>query len=216
MVNRRWRNRVVATASAFVAAVAVTLSAAQTPRAQAQAPVPAVDLAGHRLWVVVFDTTSMEPDDLKRATTAALKWADATLTNDDVVTVQAITPARVQVLQAFTKDRSAVLEAILSLVAPGGRGISPAGGDAGGALSQSLQERLTFNNDMRWQALAKICEGVKAIPQKKSMLYFTAIVDRPGADNEVELRAVKDACNQANVAINSVNVSIVRAPFTQF
>jgi hypothetical protein len=39
-------------------------------------------------------------------------------------------------------------------------------------------------------------------------MYFTATHDRPGLDNQVELLATTDACNQARVTINTLDVHV--------
>ena len=45
-----------------------------------------------------------------------------------------------------------------------------------------------FNNDIRLRAMKTLAEALAPIEQKKSILYFSAGMQRSGQDNQVELR----------------------------
>jgi len=68
-----------------------------------------------------------------------------------------------------------------------------------------------FNNDVRLRALKTIAESLSSIEQKKSILYFSAGMQRSGQDNQVELRAAINAAVRANVAIYAVDTRGLQA-----
>jgi hypothetical protein len=65
---------------------------------------------------------------------------------------------------------------------------------------------------LRFRGLRTLCSGLQSIQQKKAIVLFTALRPRPGADNQVEVRAATDACNRANATINPIDVSATRGP----
>src|SRR5262249_23718035 len=43
-------------------------------------PLTSEEVAGHRLLTLVFDTSSMQPDDVQKAVDGAMKWVDEQMT----------------------------------------------------------------------------------------------------------------------------------------
>jgi hypothetical protein len=68
-----------------------------------------------------------------------------------------------------------------------------------------------FNNDIRLRALKALAETLSPIEQKKSILYFSAGMQRSGEDNQVELRAAINAAVRAHVAIYPVDTRGLQA-----
>ena len=68
-----------------------------------------------------------------------------------------------------------------------------------------------FNNDVRLRALKTLAETLAPIEQKKSILYFSAGMQRSGQDNQVELRAAINAAVRANVSIYPVDTRGLQA-----
>ena len=68
-----------------------------------------------------------------------------------------------------------------------------------------------FNNDVRLRALKALAETLAPIEQKKSILYFSAGMQRSGDDNQVELRAAINAAVRAHVAIYPVDTRGLQA-----
>jgi VWFA-related protein len=186
-------------------------------------PLTSEEVAGHRLLTLVFDTSSMEPDDVQKAVDGALKWVDQQMTPADLVAVTAINTS-LQVLTDFTSSKERV-RAVLS-------GLSSAEGTAFGAVDsstaatdaaaqtatddstsvdQSAQELDTFNNDVRLRALRTLADALQPIQQKKAIIYFSSGLQRSGTDNQVELRAAVNAALRANVSIYPVDARGLQA-----
>ena len=68
-----------------------------------------------------------------------------------------------------------------------------------------------FNNDVRLRALRALAETLAPIEQKKSILYFSAGMQRSGEDNQVELRAATNAAVRAHVSIYPVDTRGLQA-----
>ncbi len=68
-----------------------------------------------------------------------------------------------------------------------------------------------FNNDVRLRALKTLAEAMSTVEQKKSILYFSAGMQRSGQDNQVELRSAINAAVRANVAIYAVDTRGLQA-----
>src|SRR5262249_23805652 len=68
-----------------------------------------------------------------------------------------------------------------------------------------------FNNDIRLKALRALAETLAPIEQKKSILYFSAGMQRSGEDNQVELRSAINAANRAHVSIYPVDARGLQA-----
>src|SRR5580704_11912268 len=111
--------------TSFAVAVAVALglaclglmSPALRAERQGAAPPPAVapldadstpftakNLVGHHLWVIVFDRSSMQIEDIRRAAADAMAWANDKTPNVDVVAVAVINSTGLELLQDFTTD----------------------------------------------------------------------------------------------------------------
>src|SRR5262249_25104609 len=67
-------------------------AAARPAPAEGAAPTPLTseDVAGHRLLTLLFDTSSMQPEDVHKAADAAIKWVDEQMTSADLVAVASI------------------------------------------------------------------------------------------------------------------------------
>src|SRR4030095_2408638 len=68
-----------------------------------------------------------------------------------------------------------------------------------------------FNNDVRLRALKTLADALAPIEQKKSILYFSAGMQRSGQDNQVELRSAINAAVRANVAIYAIDTRGLQA-----
>ena len=180
-------------------------------------PLTSDEVAGHRLWALVFDTSSMQPEDVQKAIDEAGKWVDEKMSAADLVAVASINSS-LQVLTDFTNSQErlrAVLArfsasdgtaytAVDSSTAATDEASQAATSDAASA-DASAQELDTFNNDVRLRALKTLAEAMQPIQQKKAIIYFSSGMQRSGTDNQVELRAAVNAAVRANVAIYPVD-----------
>jgi len=162
----------------------------------------------HRLIVLFFDTTSLNPEDLIRATTAANDFIKKQMAPADLVSV-IMYGTQFKVLASFTNDHEALTKAVTSLT-PGKEamlaGLASAATDV---VSQDDQSAATaddtefniFNTDSKLEAVKSLCQLLGSIPGKKSVLEFTSGVTQTGEENRSSLQAATDAANKANVSL---------------
>jgi VWFA-related protein len=187
------------------------------------APLTSADVAGHRLLTLLFDTSSMEPEDVTKAADSAIKWVDDQMTSSDLVAVASI-GSSLQILSDFSGSKEKVRSVLSAFSAADGTAFaavdtSTAATDEAGAsatsdaatVDASSQELDTFNNDVRLRALKTIAEALAPIDQKKAIIYFSSGMQRSGTDNQVELRAAVNAAVRANVAIYPVDARGLQA-----
>ncbi len=205
------------------AAPSLIATAPASANADAPHPLTSEEVAGHRLMVLVFDTSSMQPDELQKAIDGAEKWVDEQMTPADLVAVASI-GSSLQILSDFTSDKERVRAAVTGLSPLDGTAFAAV--DAGSAatdeadtaattdattVDQSAQELDTFNNDVRLRALRTLAEALQPLPQKKAIVYFSSGLQRSGTDNQVELRAAVNAAVRANVAMYPVDARGLQA-----
>ena len=179
----------------------------------AATPTVPADFAGRRMLVLLFDTSSMQPEDVQRATDSAVKYVDEQMSPSDLVAVVTIGSA-IDVLTDFTADRERVRAALTRLSYTDGTATPPPSAstvatDEANAASDADPTDDTgfdaFNNDVRLRALKTLADTLAPIEQKKAILYFSAGMERSGEDNQVELRGAINAAVRANVAIYPVD-----------
>jgi VWFA-related protein len=209
-----------APASAPVPALLANASVAApvTPAATAAAAAPPLrreDLAGRRLIVLLFDLSSMQPDELERAGEAALDYVDQQMTSADLVAVATIDKT-LEVLTDFTADRTAVKQALARFTSVDGVAFeTPAAETAateetGGAAAAGTEYDV-FNNDARLRAIKTLADALAPVEQKKAILYFSSGLARSGGDNQVELRTAISAAVRANVSLYPVDTRGLQA-----
>jgi len=217
-------------ASALAAATAtnqpaVAVAGTTTTSASEPAPHPLTtdETAGHRLVTLVFDTSSMAPENVEKAVDAAASWVDTKMTSADLVAVATI-GSGLQILSDFTSIPEQVHAALSTLSAAHGTAFDAvdastaatdealqAATDDSATVDQSAQELDTFNNDVRLRALKTLAEALQPIQQKKALIYFSSGMERSGTDNQVELRAAVNAAVRANVSIYPVDARGLQA-----
>jgi VWFA-related protein len=82
---------------------------AATPADAPVIPVPPTSegVSGHRLWTLLFDTSSMQPEEVQKAADSALTWVNDRMGSSDLVAVATI-GSTLQVLSDFTNDKERV------------------------------------------------------------------------------------------------------------
>jgi VWFA-related protein len=193
--------------------------AAAAPDAEAR-PLSSQDLAGRRLIVLLFDISSMQPEDVQRAVDSATKYVNETMSPADMVAVATVS-STLDVLTDFTADRARVGTALARLGYTEGTATAPPAADTVATDEQTAADESTtsedtaamdmFNNDVRLRALKALAETLAPLEQKKSILYFSAGMERSGEDNQVELRAAINAAVRAHVAIYPVDTRGLQA-----
>jgi VWFA-related protein len=188
-------------------------------------PLTSDEVAGHRVWVLMFDTSSMQPDDVQRAVDSATKWSNERMSPSDLVALLTVS-SQVQQLQDFTNDKSKIQAALKQLSAADGTASAATDVDASTMSSdeannaattadttvdQSAQEIDSFNNDVRLRAIKTVCDKLNGIQQKKALMYWSSGMQRNGTDNQVELRAMEQSCVRANVALDTIDARGLQA-----
>jgi VWFA-related protein len=189
-----------------------------TERAPAPEPEPVKreDLAGRRLIVLLFDLSSMQPEELTRAGKAAVEYLDTQMAEADLVAVATVDVA-LNVVSDFNGDREQVKAAMARFSAVDGVAFetpaaeTAATDEAGAEAAATSAEYDLFNNDARLRAIRTLVEMLGAIEQKKSVLYFSGGMSRSGGDNQVELRAATSAAVRANVSLYPVDTRGLQA-----
>jgi VWFA-related protein len=168
------------------------------------------DLRNHRLIVMFFDLTSMQPEDLDRSVEAAKDFLEKKLQPADLVALVSLGDT-LKVDQDFTADKKALMDEV------GVYNGTESEGFAAGATANSNQEEDTtaytadeseyndLNTDRELFALRAVAKSLEKINEKKSLLYFSGGIARDGIENQASLRAAVNAAVRANLAIYSVD-----------
>jgi len=173
-------------------------------------------LRNHRLIVMFFDLTSMQPEDLDRSVEAAQAFLKTRMQPADLVALVSLADT-LKVDQDFTADKAALINKVAVYNGTEGQGF------AQGATANSNQVEDTsgytpdeseyndLNTDRELFALRAVAQSLSKIDEKKSLLYFSGGISRDGIENQASLRAAINAAVRANLAIYSVDVRGLQA-----
>ena len=174
-----------------------------------------------RLTVLFFDMTSMQGDEVLRATEEALKFVRTQMTAADLVGA-VVFANRMRVLAPFTNNKEALATAI-STLRPGketqlatAEGATPTGEEAtqqdtGAAYTADDTEFNIFNTDRKLAAIESLAEMLRPIPGKKAVIQFAGGITQTGEENRTQLRSATDAANRANVSLYTVDTRGLQA-----
>src|SRR6267154_2534841 len=179
-------------------------------------PIKAV-VHDHRMIVLFFDLTSLQPEDLLRSTRAAEKYLREQMTPADLVGVVAFGNT-LKVVANFTNDREVLQQSVEALIpgheaalaqladaATAANGEAIVTQDTGAAFTADDTEFNVFNTDRKLAAMEAVCEVLEGIPGKKSVIQFTSGVTQTGEENRSELIAATNSANRSNVSIYTVD-----------
>jgi len=171
----------------------------------------------HRMIVMFFDLTSLQPDDLLRSTRAAEKYIQEQMSPADLVGVVAFGNT-LKVVANFTNNKELLRQSVEALVpgheaalaaladmATAANGEDAVTEDTGAAFTADDTEFNVFNTDRKLAAIEAICEVLENIPGKKSLIQFTSGIMQTGEENRSELIAATNSANRSNVSIYSVD-----------
>ena len=174
------------------------------------------ELRNHRLIVMFFDLTSMQPEDLDRSVEAAKRFLRTKMQPADLVALVSLGDT-LNVDQDFTADKGALVNRVGAYNGTEGQGF------ALGTTSSSNQVEDTtgytpdeseyndLNTDRELFALRAVSQSLAKINEKKSLLYFSGGIQRDGIENQASLRAAINAAVRANLAIYSVDTRGLQA-----
>jgi len=168
------------------------------------------ELRNHRLIVMFFDLTSMQPEDLDRSVEAARDFLKSKLQPADLVALVSLGDT-LTVDQDFTADKNALINEVGAYNGTEGQGFA-LGATANTnqvedttAYTADESEYNDINTDRELYALKAISQSLAKINERKSLLYFSGGIQRDGIENEASLRAAINAAVRANMAIYSVD-----------
>ena len=176
----------------------------------ASAEQQAAALRDHRLIVLFFDTTSLQPDDLARVQQAARDYVNKTMENADLVSVVSLGNT-LSLDQDFTADKQLLLHAVNSYSGGAGAGYTPGATGTTNQVEDTTgytpdeTEFNDLNTDRELFAIAAIARALGPINQKKSLLYFSSGITRDGIENQASLRSTINAAVRNNLSIYSVD-----------
>jgi VWFA-related protein len=174
------------------------------------------ELRNHRLIVLFFDITSMQPDDLDRAQDAARAYINKQMHPADLVAVVSLDNT-LSLDQDFTASKDLLLKAVNAYNGTQGQGY----GLGATSTSNQVEDASSFtpdeseyndiNTDRELFAIEEISKSLGYLNEKKSLLYFSGGIQRDGIENQASLHAAINASVRANVSIYSVDARGLQA-----
>ena len=172
----------------------------------------------HRLIVMFFDLSSMQPEDITRAVDSAKDYINKHMMPADVVAAVSLVSS-LSMDQDFTSDKTSLLKAVSKYDGTDSSGF--AAGSEGGGTDGSSDDSSSFvaddsefnalNTDRQLYAIRTICKSIEKVEQKKSMLYFSGGLTRQGIENQASMRAATNECVKANTAMYAVDTRGLQA-----
>jgi VWFA-related protein len=174
-------------------------------------------LKDRRLIILFFDLSSMQPDEIERATTAAQNYVDKQMVTADLVAAVSL-GSTLTVNQDFTSDRTLLKKTLQTFNAGAGQGFEEGStgttegtAETGQSFAVDDTEYNIFNTDRRLQALRSIADKLSRIDEKKSLIYFSSGMERTGIENQAQLRSATNAAVRANMAIYTMDIRGLQA-----
>src|ERR1700678_1423879 len=171
---------------------------------------PAPQLRNHRLVVIFFDITSMQPEDLERAQDAARNYVNKQMHPAELVVVVSLDQS-LSLDQDFTANKQLLLNAVNAYSGTQGSGFQSGATSTTNqvedttAFTPDEQEYNDVNTDRELFAFEDIAHSLAYINEKKSLLYFSGGIQRDGIENQASLHAAINAAVRANMSIYSVD-----------
>jgi VWFA-related protein len=169
-------------------------------------------LRDHRLIVMFFDLSSMQPEDTQRAVESVQDYVNKKMQPADLVALVSMDTG-LSMDQDFTSDKAALLKGLGKYNGTEGTGFGNGneGGNSGGTADDASSftaddsEYNALNTDRELYAIRTIAKSLERVEQRKSMLYFSGGLTRQGIENQASMRAATNEAVKANMAIYSVD-----------
>ena len=193
---------------------AKTLQTREAPK-PAAAPAPETpaakpELRDHRLIVLLFDISTMQPQEQIRSVEAAIKFLGTQMTTSDMVSIMTFGTELKTVLD-FTADRDQLISTLhafhvgesseLSTQADTGADTQ----DLSGSFVADETEFNIFNSDRKLAALEDAARRLSHYPEKKALVYISSGIQKTGVENQSQLQATVNAAIRANVAFYPID-----------
>ena len=177
----------------------------------AAAPAPkAEDLHDHRLIVMLFDFSSMQPQEQIRSIDSAIKFLSTHMTSSDMVSIM-VFGTDLKTVQNFTADRDLLISTLHAFhigEASELSGQADAGADAQDISGQFVADETEFNifnSDRKLAALEEAARRLAHYPEKKALVYISSGIEKTGVENQSQLQATVNAAMRANVAFYPID-----------
>ena len=174
-------------------------------------------LRDHRLIVMFFDLSSMQPEDIDRAVDSATDYVNKKMQPADLVALVSLDTG-LTMDQDFTSNKEALIRGLKKLngtdgsgFAGGGDGTTDGTSDDGSSFTADDSEYNSLNTDRELYAIQSIAKSLERVEQKKSMMYFSGGLTRNGIENQASLRMATNAAVKANMAIYAVDTRGLQA-----
>jgi VWFA-related protein len=169
-------------------------------------------LRDHRLIVMFFDLSSMQPEDIDRAVQSAQDYVNKKMQPADLVALVSMATG-LSMDHDFTSDKAALLKGLGKYNGTEGTGFANGneGGNSGGTSDDASSftaddsEYNSLNTDRELYAIRAIAKSLERVDQRKSMLYFSGGLTRQGIENQASMRAATNEAVKANMAIYSID-----------
>jgi VWFA-related protein len=169
-------------------------------------------LKDHRLIVMFFDLSSMQPEDTERAVEAAQDYINKKMQPADLVALVSLDTS-LSMDQDFTADKTVLLKGVGRYNGTEGAGLANGneGGNSAGTADDASSytaddsEYNALNTDRELYAIRTIAKSLERLDQRKSLLYFSGGLTRQGIENQASMRAATNEAVRANMAIYSVD-----------
>ena len=176
------------------------------------------ELQDHRLIVMFFDLSSMQPEDIDRSVDAARDYINKKMQPADLVAMVSLSGG-LTMDQDFTADKDLLLKAVGKYDGSDATGfaLGNEGGDSTGTADDSSSftaddsEFNALNTDRQLFAIRTIAKSLERVDQKKSMLYFSGGLTRQGIENQASMRSATNEAVKANMAIYAVDTRGLQA-----
>jgi VWFA-related protein len=173
-------------------------------------------LRNHRLIVMFFDITSMQPEDLERAQDAARNYINKQMQPADLAAVVSL-DATLSLDQDFTTSKPLLLKAVNAYSGTQGSGFELGATSTSNQVEDTTsftpdeEEYNDVNTDRELFAIGDIAHSLAYINEKKSLLYFSGGIQRDGIENQASLHSAINAAVRANLSIYSVDARGLQA-----
>ncbi|HTW48654.1 MAG TPA: VWA domain-containing protein [Acidobacteriaceae bacterium] len=174
------------------------------------------ELRNHRLIVMFFDITSMQPEDIERAQEAARDYVNKQMHPADLVAVVSLDNT-LSLDQDFTANKQLLLKAVNSYSGTEDNGYALGATSTSNQVEDATsftpdeQEYNDINTDRELFAIEDIAKSLTYLNEKKSLLYFSGGIQRDGIENQASLHSAINAAVRANVSIYSVDARGLQA-----
>ena len=152
-------------------------------------------LRDHRLIVMFFDLSSMQPEDIDRAVQSAQDYVNKKMQPADLVALVSMATG-LSMDQDFTSDKAALLKGLGKYNGTEGTGFANGneGGNSGGSSDDASSftaddsEYNSLNTDRELYAIRTIAKRLERVYERKSMWYFRRGWTRKGIENKASKR----------------------------